>query len=75
MDDLPSIQDTVYGYLDNKGIKAVRLFVMDFTKAFDCVNHSLLCEKLKKLSFHPIIINWYISFLRDRKQRVEWDCL
>ena len=70
VDALLSIQDTVYGYLDNKDVKAVRLFVMDFSKAFDCVNHYLLCEKLKKLPLHPIIINWYISFLRDRKQRV-----
>ena len=30
----------------------------------------MICEKLKKLPLHPIIINWYISFLRDRKQRV-----
>ena len=43
---------------------------MDFSKAFDYVNHYLLCEKLKKLPLHPIIINWYISFLRDTKQRV-----
>ena len=29
------------------------------------------CNKgFKKLPLHPIIINWYISFLRDRKQRV-----
>ena len=70
VDALLSIQDTVYGYLDNKDVKAVRLFVMDFSKAFDCVNPYLLCEKLKKLPLHPIIINWYISFLRDRKQRV-----
>ena len=70
VDALLSIQDTVYGYLDNKDVKAVRLFVMDFSKAFDCVNHYLLCEKLKKLPLHPIIINWHISFLRYRKQRV-----
>ena len=42
VDALLSIQDTVYGYLDNKYIKAVGLFVMDFSRAFDCVNHSLL---------------------------------
>ena len=70
VDALLSIQDTVYGYLDNKDIRAVILFAMDFSKAFDWVNHSLLCEKLKKLPLYPIIINWYISFLQDGKQRV-----
>ena len=70
VDALLSIRDTVYGYLDNKDVKAVRLFVTDLSMAFDYVNHYLLCEKLKKLPLHPIIINWYISFLWDRKQRV-----
>ena len=43
---------------------------MDFSKAFDSVSHQLLAEKLKSLPLNPYIINWWLGFLRDRKQRV-----
>ena len=32
--------------------------------------HKLLAEKLKSLPLNPYIINWWLGFLRDRKQRV-----
>ena len=50
--------------------KAVRLFAKDFSKAFDSVKHELLANKLKKLPLNPYITNWYLNFLKDRKQRV-----
>ena len=44
---------------------------VDFSKAFDSVKHSILSEKLKSWpDLDPHIINWYLSFLKDRKQRV-----
>ena len=43
---------------------------MDFSKAFDNIKHNLLVEKLKKSPLNPYIINWYISFLGERMQRV-----
>ena len=43
---------------------------MDFSKAFDSVKHSLLSEKLKNVPLNPYIINWYLNFLKNRKQRV-----
>ena len=46
------------------------MFAMDFSKAFESVSHKLLAEKLKSLSLNPYIINWWLGFLRDRKQRV-----
>ena len=49
-DALLAIQHTVYNYLDLPDYKAVHLFTMDFSKAFDSVKHSLLSEKLKKTS-------------------------
>ena len=39
---LSSIQHHVYRHLDNSDCKALRLFTMDFSKAFDSVNHSKL---------------------------------
>lgn len=43
---------------------------MDFSKAFDNVKHLLVGEKLKALNLNPYIINWYLNFLMDRKQRL-----
>ena len=47
-DALLAIQHTVYHYLDQPNCKAVRLFTMDLSKAFDSVKHPLLSGKLKK---------------------------
>ena len=67
---LLAIQHKVLNYLDNENCKAVRLFFMDFSKAFDSVRHILLYEKLKTVSLNPFIVNWYLSFLKDRQQRI-----
>ena len=39
-------------------------------KAFDTVKHDLLFSKLKLRLLNPCILNWYLSFLNDRRQRV-----
>ncbi|CAB4020252.1 Hypothetical predicted protein [Paramuricea clavata] len=67
---LLTIQNKVLSFLDRADCKAVRLFSMDFSKAFDSVKHSLLSEKLKNVPLNPYIINWYLNFLKNRKQRV-----
>ena len=67
---LIAIQHQVCKYLDENDCKAVRLFAMDFSKAFDSVKHNLLFEKLKRLPLNPFVVNWYLSFLSGRKQRV-----
>ena len=69
-DALVCMQHAVYSYLDNPNCKAVRLFAMDFSKAFDYVNHEKLSVKLKRLELNPFITNWYINFLTNRKQRI-----
>ena len=62
--------------------EAVRLFTMEFSKAFDSVKHNLLSAKLKQLPLNPYIINWYHSFLSNRQQRIsvnghscDWVCV
>ena len=64
------MQHIAYSYLDDPKWKAVRLFAMDFSKAFDSVNHELLSFKLKQVRLNPFIINWYLSSLERRQQRV-----
>ncbi|CAB4001893.1 Hypothetical predicted protein [Paramuricea clavata] len=56
--------------LDNSWNKTVRLFAMDFSKAFDSVRHNILGEKLKATGLNPYLVNWYFDFLKDRKQRI-----
>ena len=46
---LLSIQHHEYRHTDNSDCKSVCLFTMDFSKAFDSVNHSKLSAKLKQL--------------------------
>ena len=67
---LLAIQHQTYKYLDSSDCSAVQIFTMDFSKAFDFVNHTILSAKLKQLPLNPYIINWYQSFLYARQQRV-----
>ena len=67
---LLALQHQTYKYLDSSDCSAVRIFTMDFSKAFDFVNHTILSVKLKQLPLNPYIINWYHSFLYQRQQRV-----
>ena len=43
---------------------------VDFWKAFDCVQHPILIEKLSRLGLNAKVVEWFKSYLRDRKQQV-----
>jgi len=45
------------------------LFV-DFSKAFDLVDHNILLNKFIDSKFPPHITAWSLAFLQDRKQFV-----
>ena len=64
------MQHTFLAALDKRDTLAVRMFTMDFSKAFDNVKHNLLVEKLKHSPLDSFIVNWYANFLEGRKQRV-----
>ena len=45
--------------------------MIDFTKAFDTVDHVILLHSLSQLSLPGIVINWICSFLFDRGKQCE----
>ena len=46
----------------------VRCSLVDFSKAFDVVNHEILLDKFTALELPPFVLNWIISFLVGRSQ-------
>ncbi len=45
---------------------------MDFSKAFDTVNHNILLSKLKHYGIRGISLDWFQSYLNNRKQYVKF---
>ena len=63
------IVDDISSNLDKQCISF--LLLLDFSKAFDCLNHSLLCEKLSKsFNFDDKSVKLIGSYLSNRKQIV-----
>jgi len=51
--------------------ESVRTVFVDFTKAFDRVDHNVLVAKLVSLGLSDVIVRWICAFLRQRRQRVK----
>ena len=49
----------------------VRIILLDFSKAFDLINHTILLEKLKVFGISAPILRWMATFVLDRTQRVK----
>ena len=50
--------------------------MIDFSRAFDTVDHALLLSELTRLNLPDNIINWIVSFLYERTHCVKVDgCL
>lgn len=49
------------------------VIVLDFAKAFDRVNHSLLTKKIESYGISGNLNSWIKNFLKDRQQRVVID--
>ena len=61
----------------NRSRAAVQVFLFDYGKAFDLVDHRTLVNKLQKLVIFHSVINWVIEILSNKSQRVKLskDCL
>ena len=52
----------------------VRCLMIDFSRAFDVVDHPALLAKLSQLDLLECIQNWVVFFLVGRSQSVKADC-
>lgn len=51
--------------------KQTDVIYMDFSKAFDSVNHSILIAKLSLFGVHDPLLSWFNSYLVGRSQQVK----
>ena len=49
----------------------VRVVLLDFSKAFDLINHHILVDKLITNGVPAHIVRWLAAFLLDRQQQVK----
>jgi len=49
---------------------SVRIVFLDYSKAFDRVNHNIMLQKLADMDVPPQILKWFASFLHCRSQSV-----
>ena len=48
----------------------VGMILIDLRKAFDTVNHSIMCQKLEAIGFDNLTVKWFQSYLQNRTQLV-----
>ena len=65
---LLNAKDTILSALSKKQIAL--LLLIDFSKAFDLVEHPKLLSKLEHYGIRGQALNWFKSYLNDRKQFV-----
>ena len=63
---LAAFTDQVLSNMDDG--KVTGAVFLDLAKAFDTVNHVLLCQKLQCLGVSGISLNWLCSYLNQRSQ-------
>ena len=51
----------------------IRVIFLDFTKAFDLIDHDSLLSDLEKIGVRPALLPWLASYLSQRQQRVKFD--
>ena len=64
------VTDKIFKYLDNK--KLPLAVFLDFSKAFDTINHKILLHKLKYYGVTGAALRWFNDYLTNRKQYVQY---
>ena len=65
------LTDHIRTNMDNSKLTGV--LYMDFSKAFDCVNHACLLSKLPFYGITGIELDWISDYLFNREQQVVYD--
>ena len=61
------VQYNILRAIDNQ--KAVALALLDLSAAFDTIYHNILLDRLqKRLGVNGVVLKWFKSYVRDRKQ-------
>ena len=68
-DALLSLTEDIYSALDDR--LHFLAAIIDVKKAFDCVNHNILLNKLERYGIRGVPLSWLTSYLADRKCYVE----
>ena len=68
---LMTLMDNLINCLDN-GEYVIGIF-LDFSKAFDTVDHSILLQKLSSYGIRGSTLNWFQSYLTNRYQFVTYN--
>ena len=68
VDAIASLNRFIYKGLDER--KFVVSLFLDLRKAYDTVNHEILLDKLYAYGVRDIALNWFRSYLSNRKHRV-----
>ena len=50
------------------------LVLTDFSKAFDLIDHKIAVTKLLGMNAPPVLVQWVVDFLTNRKQREIQKC-
>lgn len=66
---LVRVVDDVRRAMDNRQVTV--LLLLDFSRAFDCVNHALLLAILRSFNVSDNAVQWFSSYLTERMQRVK----
>jgi hypothetical protein len=64
---LTAITHMCYQALNNRN--SVRTLLVDYSKAFDHVDHSTVLRKMAALDIHPRLLKWMHSLLSNHQQR------
>lgn len=66
-----AIYQNIFGILKSIEMKEIVVGVYcDLSRAFDCVDHGLLLDKLERCGIRGTVRDWFESYLTDRYQCV-----